>query len=107
MIRIDGSEVRRLRENNGVTQLYLATAVGVTTDTISRWENGRYPSIKRENGLKLASVLEVTLDDILEREQEVLTDGTQSVETVPGFSVAVRRSEWIPVLCSFRSLASW
>ncbi len=71
MIRIDGAEVRRLRESKGLTQLYLATAVGVTTDTVSRWENGRYPSVKKENGLKLAMALEVDLDDILEREKEI------------------------------------
>ena len=69
MVRIDGSKVRRLREAKGLTQLYIATVVGVTTDTISRWENKRYPTIKQENGLKLAEALEVSLDDILETEE--------------------------------------
>ena len=46
MVKIDGARVRRLREQKGLTQLYVATAVQVTTDTISRWENKRYPSIK-------------------------------------------------------------
>jgi transcriptional regulator with XRE-family HTH domain len=41
MVKIDGSKVRRLREQKGLTQLYVATAVQVTTDTISRWENKR------------------------------------------------------------------
>ena len=67
MIRIDGARVRRLRESRGLTQLYLATAVEVTTDTISRWENHRYPTIKRENGLRLAEALEVELSEILEQ----------------------------------------
>ena len=71
MVKIDGSKVRSLREAQGLTQLYMATVVGVTTDTISRWENKRYPSIKEENGLKLAEALEVTLDDILEKEAEI------------------------------------
>ena len=70
MAKIDGSKVRSLREAKGLTQLYIATVVGVTTDTISRWENKRYPSIKEENALKLAEALEVTLDDILEKEEE-------------------------------------
>jgi len=70
MAQIDGSKVRSLREAKGLTQLYIATVVGVTTDTISRWENKRYPSIKEENALKLAEALEVTLDDILEKEEE-------------------------------------
>ena len=66
MVKIDGAKIKTLREQQGLTQLYLATAVEVTTDTISRWENRRYPSIKRDNGLKLAEALNVQLEDILE-----------------------------------------
>jgi len=43
----------------------VSKVVGVTTDTISRWENNRYPTIRRENALKLAEALEVPLADIL------------------------------------------
>ncbi len=71
MIKIDGTKVKQLRESQGLTQLYLATAVEVTTDTISRWENKRYPSIKKDNGLKLAETLGVCLDEILEQEDQV------------------------------------
>lgn len=70
MIRIDGARVRQLRESRGLTQLYLATAVEVTTDTISRWENRHYPTIKRENGLRLAEALDVDLEEILEKSAE-------------------------------------
>ena len=66
--RIDGSKIRALRERKELTQLYVATVVGVTTDTISRWENRRYPTIKQENAQKLAEVLEVDLSDILDTE---------------------------------------
>lgn len=69
MVKIDGSRVRQLREKKGLTQLYVATAVEVTTDTISRWENRRYPTIKKENGLRLAKALEVDLEEILEKEE--------------------------------------
>lgn len=72
MVMIDGARVKELREQQGLTQLYMATAVGVTTETISRWENRRYPSIKGDNADKLAETLGVTVDDILE---------TQSAET--------------------------
>ncbi len=61
MVAINGARVRRLREKLGLTQLYVATVVGVTADTVSRWENGRYPTIRRENAEKLAQVLEVEL----------------------------------------------
>lgn len=67
---LDGSAVRRIREEKKLTQLYVAKVVGVTTDTISRWENNRYPSIKRENGLRLAEALEVELEEILQPETE-------------------------------------
>ena len=62
---IDATEVKRIREDAQLTQLYVSKVVGVTTDTISRWENNRYPTIRRENALKLAEALEVELDDIL------------------------------------------
>ncbi len=65
MIRISGPKIRSLRENQELTQLYLATAVEVTTETISRWERTDAPNIKKENGLKLAAALEVELDEIL------------------------------------------
>ena len=78
MLKIDGSKVRDLRESLELTQLYLATAVGVTTDTISRWENRRYPTIKRENAAKLAKALEVPLSAILEdQEAEVPSKDTK------------------------------
>ncbi|MCP3889174.1 MAG: helix-turn-helix transcriptional regulator [Desulfobulbaceae bacterium] len=70
MVKIDGTKIKKLREQQGLTQLYVATAVDVTTDTISRWENRRYPSIKKENGLKLAETLNVSLDDLLEVDNE-------------------------------------
>ncbi len=65
MVRISGSEVRYLREQQNLTQLYLATAVGVTTETISRWERQGSPTVKEENGIKLAEVLSVSLERIL------------------------------------------
>lgn len=70
MIQIDGQKIKSLREQQGLTQLYLATAVDVTTDTISRWENKRYPSIKKDNGIRLAEALHVELEEILEKKQE-------------------------------------
>ncbi len=64
-ICLDSTGIRRIREEQQLTQLYVSKVVGVTTDTISRWENNRYPTIRRENALKLAEALEVSLADIL------------------------------------------
>jgi len=66
MVKINGRKIRELREAQDLTQLYMATTVEVTTDTISRWENRRYPSIKRANALKLAEALQVELSEILD-----------------------------------------
>lgn len=97
MVKVDGAKVKRLREEQGLTQLYLATAVQVTTDTISRWENRRYPSIKKENGIKLAEALNVRLEDLLEEEETsageekaaedvsaILPAGGEETKTKPG-----------------------
>jgi len=68
-VAVDGARVRGIRETNKLTQLYVANVVGVTTDTISRWENNRYPTIKRDNAEKLAIALEVDLAEILKSEE--------------------------------------
>ncbi|WP_457574140.1 helix-turn-helix transcriptional regulator [Desulfolithobacter sp.] len=86
MIHIDGTRIRQLREAQGLTQLYVATAVGVTTDTISRWENNRSPTIKRENGIRLAEVLGVDLEEIIE--PPASTDSRGQVASAPSPAAA-------------------
>jgi transcriptional regulator with XRE-family HTH domain len=85
-VAVDGTRVRTIREEKRLTQLYVASVVGVTTDTISRWENNRYPTIKGDNAVKLADALEVTLSEIL-RQEEVLPPADEptepEVEAVP------------------------
>lgn len=96
MVKIDGAKIKKLRERQGLTQLYVATSVGVTTDTISRWENRRYPSIKKENGIKLAETLETSLDELLEQENVHEKKALQPDNTVlPGKSSTVHiRKRW-------------
>jgi transcriptional regulator with XRE-family HTH domain len=83
MVRIDGGKIRSFREQKGLTQLYLASSVEVTTDTISRWENKRYPAIKKENAIKLAEALEVTLEDILDAGQDPAASGPANSGAAP------------------------
>lgn len=64
-LTIDGKKLRSLREQQKLTQLFLATSIEVTTETISRWENKAYPTIKRENAEKLAEILNVPLTLLL------------------------------------------
>ncbi len=81
VVAIDGGKIRSIREAKKLTQLYVANVVGVTTDTISRWENNRYPTIKRDNAEKLAAALEVGLPEI---ERQEAANGT------PGQSAPAR-----------------
>lgn len=67
-VSIDSNAIRNIREEKRLTQLYVSKVVGVTTDTVSRWENNRYPTIRRDNAIKLAEALEVSLEEILMRE---------------------------------------
>ena len=80
-VDINGDKIRTVREQKGLTQLYLATVVGVTTDTISRWENRRYPAIKLENAKKLAEALEIPLEELLAAAQTA-NDDVQEEPTV-------------------------
>ena len=90
-VDINGDKIRTVREQKGLTQLYLATVVGVTTDTISRWENRRYPAIKLENAKKLAEALEIPLEELLaaaqtangEAQEELTVDLQQATATPP------------------------
>lgn len=99
MVKVDGAKIKYLRESQGLTQLYLATAVQVTTDTISRWENKKYPTIKKENGVKLAEALNVTLEELLLVEanppQADLQAVDQAKEDSP-LSAAPSRSRSLP-----------
>lgn len=88
MIKIDGEKIKQLRESQGLTQLYMATAVEVTTDTISRWENKRYPTIKEENAQKLAEALGVEVDEILLIEEENSQNGSIDQTPSPAHATA-------------------
>lgn len=68
---LEGQALKRIREEKRLTQLYVSKVVGVTTDTISRWENNRYPSVRRENALKLAEALEVPIEELLLKPEPV------------------------------------
>jgi len=69
-VRVDGDKIRQLREDKGLTQLYVAEVAKVSVDTVSRWENNRTPAVKRENAEALAQALEVELEEILQEDAE-------------------------------------
>ena len=93
-VSLDGHRVKEIREEKGLTQLYVATVIGVTTDTISRWENKRYPSIKRENALKLAETLGVNLEDILEKKDEKEEEKEKKTEHEDIQKREMKKGQW-------------
>jgi len=59
-----GKNLRKTRKSKGLTQKILAEKVGLTDAYICRLEiNNRYPKI--ETLLKLAAVLEISLDELM------------------------------------------
>ena len=59
-----GENLKRVREEKGITQQTLADQLYVTRQTVSRWEGGsRYPDLMTAK--KMAQYLEVSLDDLL------------------------------------------
>lgn len=96
-----------------MTQLYLATSVEVTTDTISRWENKRYPTIKKENALKLAAALEVDIADILldeEEEDQVLVESKEIDQAVVPETASPEKEKnllFIPLLLLVAGIVAW
>lgn len=59
-----GENLKRVREEKGITQQTLADQLYVTRQTVSRWEGGsRYPDLMTAK--KMAQYLEISLDDLL------------------------------------------
>lgn len=64
-----GQEIARLRKEKNMTQLQLADLMNVTDKAVSKWERDlSYPSFKTIQ--KLADVLEVPLEDLIDIESE-------------------------------------
>ena len=60
-----GQRLRRLRKKHGFTQAELAFQIGVHEITIRRWESGERPLENIKDIKKLASILQVSEDELL------------------------------------------
>ncbi len=68
-----GENILILRKKRNLTQEALAEAVGVTRQTVAKWENGEsVPDLELAG--KLADALDVSLDDLAEAPREELAD---------------------------------
>lgn len=73
------SRIAGLRERAGLTQAQLAVLIGVTSNTIQNWENGKSGVEQIERFLKLCEVLGCNLSDLI----EYVPDGS-ATEPKPG-----------------------
>lgn len=67
------ARLRELRERRGWSQGELGLKIGVTWQTISRWELGKNQP-KFEEFVKLANAFGVTLDELADRTEVPITD---------------------------------
>ena len=75
-----GEQLRRAREEKGMTQQSLAEKLFVTRQSVSRWECGdRYPDLLTTK--KISEILEVSLDDLLSgKEMEKVVERNPVIE---------------------------
>ncbi len=64
-IKAIGKQIAKLRKEHGITQEELASNVGVSTQAVSKWENGGVPDV--ELLPKIADFFSVSVDFLFER----------------------------------------
>lgn len=57
--------IKQRREELGLSQEYVAKAVGVSKTTVSRWESGEIENLRRNRIYNLAKVLQIPPNDLL------------------------------------------
>lgn len=76
-----GTIISSLRKDKGMTQLALANLMNVTDKAVSKWE--RDISCPDINSLpKLAEVLDVSVDDLVQSKNNVDSDSNKSIKEI-------------------------
>ncbi len=76
-----GSTIQKLRQNKGLTHEQLASALGITAETVEKWEeSAAYPDITLLS--PIARLLGTTLDALLMFETELKPDDVTNIYTV-------------------------
>lgn len=66
-----GQRIKACRNEQNMTQDFVAEQLGVTRQTISNWENGRsYPDIERV--IRLSELYHLSLDELLKGDQNMV-----------------------------------
>lgn len=94
-----GENLKRVREEKGLTQQTLADNLFVTRQAVSRWEGGsRYPDLMTAK--KMAQFLEVSLDDLLtDDDMKLYAEKNAILE-----NAVARRAQLVLVSLAFMSL---
>lgn len=76
-----GTIISSLRKDKGMTQLALANLMNVTDKAVSKWERDiSCPDIN--SLLKLAEVLDVSVDDLVQSKNNVDSDSNKSIKEI-------------------------
>ena len=74
-----GAQIKKYRSNMGISQEELAEKVYVSRQTVSNWETGKnYPDI--HSVLLLSSVFNVSLDQLIKGDVEIMKKGIKETE---------------------------
>jgi transcriptional regulator with XRE-family HTH domain len=76
------ARLKRLRERRGLTMKEMAKAVGVPESTYREWEYGR--AIQGEPYIAIASVLEVTLQELLSGKKPNRVKVLEKIDQIEG-----------------------
>lgn len=78
-----GKNIKRLRQNKGITQEQLGEVLGISSQAVSKWENeSAFPDIMMLP--KLADYFGITIDELMEYKLNALTYKEQFVKFMVG-----------------------
>ena len=84
-----GKKITDLRKNNKLSQEDLAEKLGVTRQTISKWELGQtYPSINQAK--ELSKIFNISLDELVNNDiKNLLVEKTSNTEKLAGIIINI------------------
>ena len=86
-----GKKIMNLRKKNGLSQEELAEKIGVTRQTISKWELGETsPDLKQSK--KISEIFKVSLDELVSNDiKNILIEKTSNTEKLAGLILKLIR----------------
>lgn len=104
-----GNNIKRLRQNKGVTQEQLGEALGVSSQAVSKWENeSALPDILTLP--KLADYFGITIDEVMGYKLNALTYKEQFVKFMLGNGIlqigdfVLKKAKGKTITCNQKSL---